>query len=77
MAYLCGLITPEEKKDLEERGWEFEPPPIELVPEDKGPYEFVMVYVDNNLYEIMTGPDWEPSPVQRHNGKQPADPDGD
>ena len=57
MAYLIGLVNEDEKKELERRGWEFEEPPAELVGEhDK---EMVMVWVDQDLFKIMDGPDWE------------------
>jgi hypothetical protein len=57
MAYLIGLVDEDEKKELERRGWELEDPPAELVGEhDK---EMVMVWVDQDLFKIMDGPDWE------------------
>lgn len=33
MAFICGLITKEEKETLERRGWEVEPGPTDLLPE--------------------------------------------
>ena len=69
MAYLFGLLTKEEKKDLEDRGWSFESPENiveELREVEKegsnvpaNNVELCAVYVDSNLHDIMTGPDWE------------------
>ena len=62
MAYIIGKITEEEQRRLEARGWEFEPAPAELVPDDLEGHEserMKMVFVDSSMFDIMTGPDWE------------------
>jgi hypothetical protein len=69
MAYLVGFISDEELADLENRGWEFEDPPAELIPKELDEEldkkletsSYTMVWVDSDLYDIMTGPDWEKS----------------
>lgn len=35
MAFICGLITKEEKETLERRGWKVEPGPKDLLPVPK------------------------------------------
>jgi hypothetical protein len=62
MAYIIGLCTPEEKAILQRRGWEFEKPPDELLPEvdyEPSTLELCMVYVDRDMFAIMSGPDWD------------------
>lgn len=62
MAYLCGYVTDREKEELERRGWEIEEAPAELTPKappPDGESQYVMVWVDNDLFSIMNGPDWE------------------
>jgi len=67
MAYIIGLVTQEEKIELERRGWEFNSVE-DLVKEinsvgknDKidENVELVGVYVDNSMFSVMDGPDWE------------------
>lgn len=77
MAYLVGYVTQAEKEELERRGWEVEdakdynligpPGPGCLL---SGEYaaaheadgsEAVVIFVDNDLFSIMDGPDWEKS----------------
>lgn len=70
MAYVIGFISDEEREDLESRGWEFEDPPAGLAPENteegfvkwRETHSYKMAWIDSSLYEIMTGPDWEPRP---------------
>jgi len=61
MAYIIGLISPNEIKELEKRGWELEDAPKELIakipPESNKTYK--MVWVDCSMFDAMTGPDWE------------------
>lgn len=67
MAYLFGLASQEEITELESRGWEFEQLDGEIFRElqtaaARGDAEnkMVGVFVDTDLFQIMTGPDWEP-----------------
>jgi len=92
MAYIIGVLTPEEQKNLEARGWEFEDgnkiaiealrPAVgdecpncgqgtitkqndrELVCAGECGQVWVArlvgTHVDNTMFSIMTGPDWEP-----------------
>ena len=60
MAYIIGLLTPAEERRLELRGWEIEPAPKELVPQEATPGKHLgMVWVDADMLDIMSGPDWE------------------
>ena len=66
MAYIVGYLTKEEADELERRGWELEPPPAELVCDDDyvderemNGYRMRMVWVDNSMFDIMNGPDWD------------------
>lgn len=66
MAYIIGAASDEEIKELERRGWV-----TEILPEnqmaipvsrevpDKAGDQVVVIYVDNDLFKIMSGPDWE------------------
>lgn len=58
MPYVVGLLSQEEKTDLESRGWEIEPGPRELEPEAKGALLWCSCWVDSTMFAIMTGPDW-------------------
>lgn len=69
MAYIIGLLTQEEANELERRGWELEEPPRSLVPKAlnkakkfKNDMFYRMVWVDNDMFAIMNGPDWEKGP---------------
>ena len=77
MAYIIGLISKKEEKELKRRGWELEDPPehyddwnnpIDRYAEKDG-LRYRMVYVDNDMFAIMNGPDWEkglsPIPLKR------------
>lgn len=62
MAYIIGLVTPEEEAELTRRGWEVEPAPG--VDFDTGtawryPNRMRMVWVDQDMFKIMDGPDWD------------------
>ena len=62
MAYIIGLLKPEEETELERRGWDLEDPPAELVPKDPTPGQRLrMVFVDTDMFEVMSGPDWDRS----------------
>jgi len=58
MAYIVGLLTPEEKTELERRGWKLEVPPVEL---RAGEPDMWMVWVDTDMFDVMNGADWEGS----------------
>lgn len=63
MAYIIGLCSQEEIKELERRGWEIEQAPKSLTPRHISMgNKMVMVWVDNDMIEIMSGPDWEKGP---------------
>lgn len=72
MAYLIGLVTPAEAEVLKMRGWDLEDPPApdyftaedqsDIPDEEKAQY--VMVWVDTNLFEIMSEPTWETNCLQ-------------
>lgn len=67
MAYIAGIVSSEEKAELERRGWEFEDAPKELISgemHDDDDDEFVMVWVDNSVFDVMNGPDWEKARVK-------------
>jgi hypothetical protein len=60
MAYIIGLLTEEEEKQLKVRGWEVEEAPKELADKDaQAAGRMRMIWVDANMYSVMTGPDWE------------------
>lgn len=63
MAYIIGLLTPDEERTLEARGWELEDPPASLIPAEPTPgMRLRQVWVDNSMVNVMSGPDWEPDP---------------
>ena len=58
-----GILSEAQETELELRGWEVEPAPAELVP-DEGSTEvprdrYKMVFVDASMFEIMSGPNWD------------------
>ncbi len=60
MAYIVGLLSPEEKQELERRGWEIEAAPKDLIPPEPTPgKEMAMVFVDTSMFDVMSGPDWD------------------
>jgi hypothetical protein len=64
MAWIIGIVTDEECKRLQEIGWEDYAPPEEMLSEDelRGSSEDSKTrafFVDNDVFSIMTGPDWE------------------
>lgn len=63
MAWIIGLVTEPELDKLRAAGWRDEDPPAELKSENEAGSDKDMVtrsfFVDSDLYEIMTGPDWE------------------
>lgn len=62
MAYIIGIVYEDEEKELRRRGWEPEKCPVELIPEGTSEEEaarYLMFYVDQNVLDVMSGPDWE------------------
>jgi len=64
MAYLVGAVSQEEMEELERRGWKIDEPPDDFLTskeyldkDEKKDDIWVMVYVDNGLFSIMTGSD--------------------
>lgn len=65
MAWIIGLVSEDERKKLLDAGWEDCDPPHGMLDEDEVrgiESEFVAraFYVDSDVFEIMTGPGWEP-----------------
>ena len=64
MAYIVGLLSKGEQDELKKRGWEIEPAEryglagyVErLISSELEP---CVVFVDNSMFDIMSGPDWE------------------
>jgi len=66
MAYIIGLAGEDQIKELERRGWEVEDAPKEFTDSQgalpKNMFEdcrYIMIFVDNDLFSVMDGPDWE------------------
>ena len=56
MAYIIGLLNETEQAELERRGWSVEDAPEDF---DETLLNLKMVWVDNDMFQIMDGPDWE------------------
>lgn len=55
MAYIIGVVSREERARLVALGWDLEPPPAELIPEDmEVGEEVVQIYVDADIFDIVT-----------------------
>lgn len=70
MAYIVGLCSEEEIKELERRGWDIEEAPKSLTsPDCRDGLKTVMVWVDSSMFVIMDGPDWDKglSPIPLYN----------
>jgi hypothetical protein len=83
MAYVVGVLSEEEERVLVSRGWEVEPAPRELVPENAGTDtpesqgdRFRMVWVDSSMFQIMNGPDWDKRTAANENGRGDCHADG-
>ena len=69
MAYLIGIVTDEEAALLQRRGWELKDLDQDCLDEVGALREdtnntsdrLVMVHVENDLFKVMDGPDWEKS----------------
>ena len=68
MAYLVGVVSNKELDTLIERGWDIEIPPLALIDTDHydvqgvskdGNSNMIMIFVDSDMFAIMSGPDWE------------------
>jgi hypothetical protein len=70
MAYIVGYVSAEERKELERRGWEVEDAErYNLIgdldeyllshPDSDPDVQAVVVFVDNSVFDVMDGPDWE------------------
>jgi hypothetical protein len=62
MAYIIGLLSDQEEAELKRRGWTVEQAP--KVDFDTGmtsnfPGSMRMVWVDQDMFKIMDGPDWD------------------
>ncbi|MFA7219053.1 MAG: hypothetical protein WC119_00815 [Synergistaceae bacterium] len=58
MAWIIGVVSDEELEQLRKIGWKDEDPPQTLpLRTNKGSVQ--AFFVDNDVYNIMTGPDWE------------------
>ena len=62
MAYIIGLLKPEEKEELERRGWKVEPPHGDFKTLSTNNMQYGMVYIDNSMLQIMSGNDWDKGP---------------
>jgi hypothetical protein len=62
MAYLVGLLTAKEEAELRRRGWDIEDAPTEDFDTGGralGSQRMRMVWVDQDIFKIMEGPDWD------------------
>lgn len=67
MAFIIGLATDAEIAELERRGWEIESVPDGFLQEHEPPLDqapdegdrWIQVWVDNSVFSVMDGPDWE------------------
>ena len=61
MAWIIGGVTPQEAEELKRRGWTIDNPnTLGAFPTDN-----VAVFVDNDMFKIMSGPDWEGGAVDK------------
>ena len=75
MAYIIGNVYLKDIEELRRRGWVVETAPTDFHSEEKVPDEkTIMVYVDSDLIDIMSGPDWTVSPSSKtdEEKKQPV-----
>jgi hypothetical protein len=74
MAYIVGIVSKEEKAELEARGWDIDTASYyNLVGSEsrhlidmegkEDTFEAVVIFVDSNLFDIMSGPDWDKGKV--------------
>lgn len=67
MAYIIGLLKPEEKEELERRGWEVEEPheSFKSPAAERDGMKYGMVFIDNSMLQIMSGGDWDKGPPKK------------
>lgn len=60
MTWITGTVTKEELEELVARGWEPEeaPPQMTEGAELEEGERICMFYVDNDVFSVMSGPDW-------------------
>lgn len=59
MAWIIGIATEDEVTELRRRGWVVEDPDEKLpLRGQKWGAGFACVFVDNDMFNIMSGPDW-------------------
>ena len=68
MAWIIGIVTADELTSLRQRGWEDCDPPEQMLGEDeqRGVADASVTrafFVDNDVFSIMSGPDWDMSEV--------------
>jgi hypothetical protein len=62
MAYIIGLLSAEEEAELKRRGWTVEQAPnvdFDTGESSNFPRSMRMVWVDQDMFKIMDGPDWD------------------
>ena len=62
MPFIIGAVSPEEKAELQRRGWKIESPPPGMLTPSGGGDELIQIFVDANLIDMMSGPDWAHEP---------------
>jgi hypothetical protein len=64
MVYILGALASEEAEELERRGWELEDftEAIGEIIRASSLAGFKVVFVDNDMFDAMNGPDWEKGP---------------
>jgi hypothetical protein len=56
MAWIIGMLDEDEARELRRRGWKLERPPS--FPSKTTPDKIYGVWVDNDMFKIMSRPDW-------------------
>lgn len=63
MAWIIGSVSKEELTKLQEMGWKDEDPPTEYKINENDGNICRAFYVDNDVFKIMTGPDWDTTKI--------------
>jgi hypothetical protein len=75
MAFIVGYVSPKEKAELIRRGWDVESAEQYncigdtddyLLAGPRGDDEAVVIFVDNDLFSVMSGPNWDNEHGARH-----------